>query len=130
MKYTKTMDYALHVIVLILEHENQENLSLQKMAESLDVSPTYLSKILTQLTKAGLIRSTPGKNGGYCLRKNKEEISFLDVIEAVDGNAHVFVPSVCRSESCKVQDTIEQAQEQMLSFLAGKKVYEVLSESG
>ena len=127
MRFTKTMDYALHVVVLLLEYENKENLSLQRMASGLDVSPTYLSKILTQLTKAGIIRSSPGKNGGYCLHRNKEAISFLDVIEAVDGNAHVFAPPVCRSEQRKIQDVLQQAHEQMLSYLSQKKVYEVLS---
>ncbi|MGI6117457.1 MAG: RrF2 family transcriptional regulator [Bilifractor sp.] len=127
MKYTKSTDYALHVVAYIIEAEDEGNISVQKLASKMDASTTFLSKILTQLTKAGIIRSTSGKNGGYCLQKKKEDISFLDVIKAVEGSGYMHTPPVCRSESCRIQDIMREAEGKMLAYLESRKIYEVFS---
>jgi Rrf2 family protein len=75
-------------------YDGSENLSLQPLANHLNMSPTYLSKILTQLVKADLIQSTPGVNGGYSLRKKKEDISFFDVTQAVEGSGAFFTKTI------------------------------------
>ncbi|BBP87702.1 hypothetical protein BsIDN1_13200 [Bacillus safensis] len=65
-------------------------IGVEPLAKIQDLSPTYLSKILTKLVKAGLIESTPGAKGGYTLIKRKEDIFFLDVIQAVEGQTNLF----------------------------------------
>ena len=82
MKYSKATNYALHIVLYMIKYDKNDNLSLQPLANNFNVSATYLSKILTQLVKAGIIQSTSGVNGGYSLRKKKDDISFLDIIEA------------------------------------------------
>ena len=70
MKYTKATNYALHIMGYMVRYEGNDNLSLQPLASHMNISPTYLSKILTQLVKADLIQSTPGVNGGIaCVKK-------------------------------------------------------------
>lgn len=50
----------------------------------------YLSKIFSKLQKAGIVKSISGVNGGYQLAKNPEEISFWDVLEAIEGSSYFF----------------------------------------
>jgi Rrf2 family protein len=62
-----------------------------RLAELHDVSPTYLAKQLQALSRAGLIHSVQGHAGGYELTRAAEEITVLDVVEAVDGPRPAFV---------------------------------------
>lgn len=76
MKYSRATNYALHTMVYLTLAPQGKAVGVDQLAKIQDLSPTYLSKILTKLVKAGLIESTPGVNGGYGIIKRAEEISF------------------------------------------------------
>lgn len=62
-----------------------------RLAALHQVSPTYLAKQLQLLSRAGLVRSVQGKSGGYVLTRSPEEITMLDVVEAIEGTSSTFV---------------------------------------
>jgi Rrf2 family protein len=62
-----------------------------RLAELHGVSSTYLAKQLQALSRAGLVHSVQGKAGGYVLTRTAEEITVLDVVEAVEGPQPTFV---------------------------------------
>jgi len=126
MKYTRATNYALHIMAFFVKQDGNENLSLQPIANHLNISPTYLSKILTQLVKADLIQSAPGINGGYSLRKPKDEISFFDVIQAIEGSGALFTCAMSDQGNCRLEKVMIEAENQMLSYLKHKKLYEVV----
>ncbi len=123
MKYSKATNYALHTMVFMIEHGN-EKLSVQKLAEHFKVSVTYLSKILTQLVKAGLIESASGVNGGYALSKKMDEVSFMDVIAAIEGNGALFKCEFQESK-CAIHQVMIEAESRMERYLQEKKLYEI-----
>lgn len=94
MKYSKATDYALHTMVLLGEKHQEPPISVVELTESQNISPTYLSKILTKLSKEGLVKATSGANGGYSIRNDWEMISFLDIIQAIEGN-NPFLNVMC-----------------------------------
>lgn len=61
MKYSKATNYALHTMVHLTMEPKGQTVSVDQLACMQDLSPTYLSKILTKLAKAGLIESVPGQ---------------------------------------------------------------------
>ncbi len=126
MKYTKATNYALHIVAYMIMHDKKDNLSLQPLANHFNVSATYLSKILTQLVKAGLIQSTPGVNGGYSLRKQKEDISFMDVIKAIEGTGALFSCDLQEEGQCQIYKVMTDAENVMETYLKNKKIYEVV----
>ncbi len=80
----------------------------------LGISQTYLSKILTKLVKASIVESTPGVRGGYTLRGQKEDVSFLSVIHAIEGTASLFRCDLEHfSTECLVQETMADAERTM-----------------
>ena len=111
MKYSNATNYALHTMVHLIRLPQNSTIGVQELAEFQKLSPTYLSKILTKLTKGGLIESTPGAKGGYKISKSPNEISFLDVIIAIEGDSKLFAAvaaddavrmrSVTNSQSCQ-----------------------------
>jgi Rrf2 family protein len=123
LKYSKATNYALHTIVYLIEHEN-EKLSVLKLSEHFKVSVTYLSKILSQLVKAGLIESTSGVNGGYKLSQKMDEISFMDVINAIEGNGALFTCEFQESK-CLIHKVMIEAESRMEKYLQEKKLYEI-----
>lgn len=125
MKYTKATNYALHLMVYLVKHECNENLSLQPLANHMNISHTYLSKILTQLVKAGLIQSAAGVNGGYSLRKSKHEISFYDVIQAIEGSGALFTCDMDEKNECHIEMVMKEAEEKMVSHLKEKRLIDI-----
>lgn len=78
MKYSKATNYALHTMLFLVAHTPDKPIGVQQLAERQNVSPTYLSKILTKLVKAGLIESTSGANGGTaCGARGKRSPSWI-----------------------------------------------------
>lgn len=68
-----------------------EPVPVTTLAELHDVSPTYLAKQMQALSRAGIVRSVQGHSGGYLLTRPPDEITALDIVEAVDGKRAPFV---------------------------------------
>lgn len=65
--------------------KNGDYIPIRVMSEKLDISFHFLTKILQQLTGAGLMESFKGPNGGIRLSKAGDEITLMEVVEAIDG---------------------------------------------
>ncbi|OME67006.1 transcriptional regulator [Paenibacillus odorifer] len=122
MKYSQATDYALHAMLFLVTAASDKPVGVQLLAEKLGVSQTYLSKMMTKLVKAGLIQSAPGANGGYRLRRKSEEISFLDIIHAIEGTASLFECSLDHGSECLIQQVVIDAERQMEQYLENKKI--------
>lgn len=126
VKYTKATNYALHIMTYFIKIGGKKNLSLQPLANHMKISPTYLSKILTQLVKANFIQSTPGVNGGYSLIKQKTEISFYDVIQAIEGSGALFTCGMDENSTCHIERVMREAEEKMVQHLSTKRLNDIV----
>lgn len=88
--FGKGVEYALHCMAYLIDPPDGAVLTVSDIARFQGVSETYLAKIFTKLTKAGLVRSSIGAKGGYELAKAVDQISFWDVIMAVEGGVNLF----------------------------------------
>ncbi|MFC0275048.1 RrF2 family transcriptional regulator [Metabacillus herbersteinensis] len=129
MKYSKATNYALHTMVYLLLIPDGKSIGVRPLAEFLKVSPTYLSKILTKLVKAGIVESASGVNGGYKLIKNKYDMSFLEIIHAIEGPVSMFNCNLEHVESdnqnCLIENVMLNAEFKMVSYLKEKKIKEL-----
>ena len=128
MKFSKATDYALHTMLFLTAATPDKPVGVQLLAEKQKVSPTYLSKILTKLVKAGMIESITGVNGGYRLKRNWEDISFLDIIHAIEGSASLFDCSFDHGPDCPIQKVVLAAEEKMEEHLRNKKMSDLVRE--
>jgi Rrf2 family protein len=78
----KTAEYALRAAVCLARNPHRAE-SADRLAEATRVPRRYLHKVLQDLVRAGLARSQSGPGGGYALGRSPEEISILDVVNAV-----------------------------------------------
>lgn len=121
MKYSSATNYGLHTMAFLYLAPKGESVGVDVLAKVQDLSPTYLSKILTKLVKAGLIESTPGAKGGYRIVKRNGDISFLQVIQAIEGSNQLFHCSLDHdhphNEGCLIEQAMLRAEEQMVKQL-------------
>lgn len=89
--FSQTAEYALRAVVFLSMNQKQA-FTTQQIAESTKVSAPYLSKVLQSLVKAGFVQSQRGIGGGFTLANRSDQISILDVVNAVD--------PICRIGSC------------------------------
>jgi len=129
MKYSQATNYALHTMLYFVALPAGKTLTVQQLATMQGVSPTYLSKILTKLVKAGLIASTPGVHGGYRLAKSGGDVSFLDVIEAIEGTASMFDCSAgLHHDACAIRHVMMDAEHQLEDYLKTRKLVELAGD--
>lgn len=124
MKFSQATDYALHAMMHLMCQAPEKPVGVQVLADKLGVSQTYLSKMLSKLVKAGLINSVSGANGGYRLKANYQQISFLDVIHAIEGTASIFECGLNHGERCVIQQVVMDAERRMEQYLSDKKIIE------
>ncbi|MBC34529.1 MAG: transcriptional regulator [Bacteroidetes bacterium] len=73
---------SIHILTLLAKHENQL-LSSEKIADSLNMNPALVRRELSALKQKGFLESKEGKGGGVKLSKAPEDIDISDVLDSV-----------------------------------------------
>lgn len=101
MRMGEGVEWGLHCCLTLAWIGNQQPISTTKLAEHFGVPRTYLNKCLQALVRAEILRSVSGAHGGFCLAKRPDELTFLDVVTAVEGPAPAFrCTEIRQSEGC------------------------------
>ena len=86
MKLSRASSYALHAVAFMAgQKDNTRPVASHHIAAARGIPDRFLLKVLKPLVSARILLSLKGPNGGYRLARKAEEISLLDVLEAVDG---------------------------------------------
>ncbi|NBD24745.1 Rrf2 family transcriptional regulator [Paenibacillus glycinis] len=104
MQYSIGVEYGLHCLVYLIDLPPDATIGIKELSAFQGVSETYLSKVFGKLTKAGIVSSVPGAKGGYRLAKSPDDISFWDVVEAVEGKTPIFQCKNIKDNSYLCQD--------------------------
>jgi Rrf2 family protein len=104
MQFSVGVEYAFHSLFYMVDLPTGKTVGIKQIAELNAISETYLSKTFSKLRKAGIVRSTPGVMGGYVLARTAEEISFWDIIEAIEGPSFFFQCAEIRKKNIFVDD--------------------------
>jgi Rrf2 family protein len=99
MQITHQADYAIRTMFYLSRLSPNQKVATSQIAEDYKIPPSFLTKIISQLSIAGLIHTARGARGGVTLARTPEDISVLDVLQAIDGpvalNECVHDPSIC-----------------------------------
>ena len=123
MQITRQADYAVRATLYLSHLGPNVRTSTAQIAREQSIPPTFLAKIVAQLASAGVVRATRGARGGVKLARPPEEISLLEIIEAIDGpmllNECVAEPDRCPlSENCPVRSVWCEAQMNLVAQLS------------
>lgn len=85
MKLSRTVAYALQATMQLAVSDSDTPVPCSQIASKGDMPERFLLQVLRSLVNHGVLRSTRGVDGGYMLIRSPEDISLLDVIEAIEG---------------------------------------------
>ena len=87
--------YALRILVDMAEHQSENYITLQEVAQRQDISEKYLEAIVRELVKKGVVTGQRGKGGGYRLQKAPEQVNVGDILRYMEGS---LSPVACLEE--------------------------------
>lgn len=80
--FSQTVEYALRAVVFLAQ--NRGSAATEQVAEATKVPPAYLAKVMQGLVRGGIVVSRRGVGGGVALARKPEELTVLEVVNAVD----------------------------------------------
>lgn len=92
MKLSRTVSYGVQAMLLLAQEESGTPVPCSRLAAHGHMPERFLLQILRNLVTHGLLHSTRGVEGGYGLEKQPQQISLLDVIEAIEGPVTSTIP--------------------------------------
>jgi Rrf2 family protein len=121
-------------VLYLADRGSDQVVSRKQIAKEMDIPPHFLGKIAQQLAREGIIEIVQGARGGFRLIVAPEEVTLLQVVEAVIGeiflNDCVMRADAChRSHACSVHNIWEDARRQLRSFLREATFAKLLKES-
>ena len=139
MSLSEGVEWSLHCAWLLTHVPAGEAVSSRRMAEFYGLPPAYLSKLLKLLVRTGILDATTGPRGGFRLARSPDDITVLDVMEAVEGRSPLFqcteirqqgpVPasaSDCR-RPCGIAKVMSDADQAWRARLAATTIAELAS---
>src|SRR5512136_2029144 len=85
MIYSRSSEYAIRAFVNLSRVPEGKYAMVKHIAQEEEIPTHFLAKILQQLARKGLLRSSKGPTGGFTLRRKPGEISLMSIVEALDG---------------------------------------------
>lgn len=123
MQVTRATDYAVRIMLELASLPPGNKAQLNELIESTGVRGSFLSKVVQRLVHAGMVSSHRGTRGGFSLRVPGEEVTLLDVIEAIEGPTQMNLclgdgPGCERKSWCGVHPVWQKAQSAFIQELA------------
>lgn len=135
MQITRQADYAVRAVLYLAELGPGARASTAQIAEEQRIPATFLAKIISQLSAAGILRAVRGARGGVTLARPPHEVSLLEIVEAIDGpvmlNSCTSDPDQCPlGEDCSVREVWCDAQADLVRRLAETKFGQLMRTNG
>jgi Rrf2 family protein len=135
LRLSKKADYALLAMRHLAANGDHGAVSARELAETYDIPPELLAKVLQKLVRAHLLESHQGIRGGYGLARAAAGMSVADVIQAIDGPLTVTacseVDHSCdQYAKCNIRDPLWRIKDRIVSALAATSVAELAADLG
>ena len=135
MIYSRSAEYAIRALVRMAELGDGEYALVKDIASESDIPQHFLSKILQDLARGGLLQSSKGPGGGFRLNVAAAAIPMMVIIEAVDGRGRYDrCPGGCEECSdrapCGFHDSWMPLRSRIIGYLEGTSVADLRNALG
>jgi Rrf2 family protein len=129
---TKT-GYALRALIELALSDNGQPLSIAELSNRQQLPPKYLERLFSLLKRAGLVKSRQGSHGGYLLSRSASEITFQEVMLAVEEshfhsycNHQKIDTNYCQGISCELRNFWDKISIDLESYFSGIYVEDII----
>jgi Rrf2 family protein len=131
LRLSKKADYALLAMRHLAANADRGAVSARELAETYDLPPELLAKVLQKLVRARYLTSIQGIRGGYGLARPATSISVADIIQSIDGPLTVTACSEtnhnCEQYSkCNIRDPLWQVKDRIVAALSETSVADLV----
>ncbi len=116
--FSEAASLALHAMVLIAKSKNYVNVN--SIATEMGASRNHLAKVLQQLVKNNYLSSVRGPSGGFVLKKPADQISVLEIYEAIEGRINVpecpLDRKICPFDKCLMNGLVTDVTMQFKTY--------------
>ncbi len=131
MKISTKCRYGIRAVIEIARNYNQSSTKRKEISSAQDIPNSYLENILIALKHNNIVISIRGAGGGFILKRPPEEITILDIFEALQGDISLLdcleTPEMCdRSYKCVVRPVWVEMQEAQKNVLRKITIKELL----
>ena len=128
---SQTARYALRIVGFLADHQG-EWVQAREVAAATGIPANYLSKILNQLRKSGLVRSQKGWGGGFLLRDEMLSAPIVEVVEAIEGRKDdtgcIFALRECDAQNpCPLHGHWERIRGELDAMMRGVRIGDLRS---
>jgi Rrf2 family iron-sulfur cluster assembly transcriptional regulator len=122
MIYSRSSEYAIRAFMHLAQAPDGKFVMVKQIAEQEKIPAHFLAKILQQLARKGLLKSSKGPTGGFTLRTPPSEIALVQIVEALDGLADyqqcVSGLSECTDDApCGMHDSWKALRSRIMEYL-------------
>jgi Rrf2 family protein len=132
LELSRKSDYALRAVIYLARLTPDRYGRVSEIAKAKDIPQAFLAQILPLLANRGVVKSQQGAHGGYALARAATAITFLEVIESVEGPLRLNKCVEGHHDDCTILDSCEmqhvwnRAQSQMVDFLSSVTMSDML----
>ena len=124
MQITKQADYAVRAVLYLARLGQGNRAATSKIAEEKHIPPSFLATIVSQFSIAGILHTSRGARGGVTMARKPEDVTLLEVVEAIDGpillNECAHPDSMCVfTKDCPLTSIWQSAQRDLVDRLKG-----------
>ena len=134
MQITRQADYAVRAVLHLARINTGERAATSTIAQEQNIPPSFLAKIISQLSIAGLLHTSRGARGGVTLARDPKDITLLEVVEAIDGpiqlNECVGDSGTCTfEETCPIKLVWCDAQDELVARLRNTNFGQLIAQT-
>ena len=130
VRISEAASLGMHTMTLLAAKPDRR-FTTHQVAGLLPISEAHLAKVLQRLARAGLVESTRGPHGGFSLARSPEQITLLEVYEAIEGpleeTACLLGLEKCMGTRCIFGDLLTDVNRRIRKYLATKKLSQLAS---
>ncbi|QQS48814.1 MAG: Rrf2 family transcriptional regulator [Acidobacteriota bacterium] len=130
MVFSKATGYGIRALAYLARHSGERPCGLREIAEAEQIPALYLSKLLSDLRRQRLIRSTKGIHGGYELARRPEEITLWEVFKILEPDPHLDTCILGRDEcdleaDCPLHPEWGEMRRELIGFFQSKTILQI-----
>ena len=131
MIYSRSTEYAIRALIPLAQAPDGSYTMVKTIAEQESIPSHFLAKILQQLARKGLLRSSKGPLGGFTLNMAPEDIRLLDIVDALDGMDPYRLdptrdPDCPDGLYCVLHDEWQSLHQDIMGYLTGNTVADLV----
>ena len=133
MQITRAGEYGVLGLMHLARRNPGQRAMIDDVSRQEHIPKSFLAKIFQHLARAGLVRSIRGSHGGFALLKSPDEISVLEIIEAVEGKivlqrCRMDKPDCEHAGGCALCGLFERAQDGIKEVLTQTTLRDLLEQ--